>query len=922
MEKEEITMNPPLIIQNQLLATKFFVPVASHPLILRPRLFALLHKSLKHSLTLISAPAGFGKTMLLSAWAQSLPASNTHVAWVSLDEEDNEPRLFWTYVLSALDQQQPEPFTPLLKYLQSPQTPPLIYVLTMLSNLMLDSAENFLLILDDYHMITQQEVHTTLSYLVEHSPPQLHIILATRADPPLPLALLRTRQQLMEVRTDQLRCTAKETKTFFHEVMDTKLLDYMIQQVMARTEGWLVGLQLFGLSLQKYADHPSKLLEEASGDQRYILDYLTQEVLQRQPQEVQTFLLSTCILERLTAPLCDAVVQQRGSGQMLERLEESNLFVVSLDSKRQWYHYHVLFAEALRYRLEHIHSDLVPILHYRASLWYAEHNFPTEAILHALSAKEWQWAADLIERLPVMSLTWGASEHELVRLRHYLEQLPTNIIHSQPRLCLACTQILWAIAPQKTLDVWFETAETTLTVSLTTLTHQDTSTPQARQEQENLLGEVMAWHAIVQSHQEHGQAALALCQQALALLSAQNFVARAYLAYAQVQAFYSSSANDAVAAIESAIQAVSLAQAAGETALAIGFMAATAQHMIGAGQLREILRLTNQAILLGTKPGERVLPEVGWPAIFQADILREWNQLDAALSLAEEGISLCQQTSSIASLPFLLYGYAVLLRICLSRGELDTARSAFQLLEHIEMTMNQFTSSYHHSLFTTIDQVRFWLACGELDRAIRWAEGLDVGVLCRTPFAHEREEVAHVRIFLAEEQSTVALQRLEPLLARTTAGQRWDHVIEIRLLQALAYQMCHEETQALSALSEAIRLAEPEGYIRRFVDEGVSMEALLGRLREQQYQHRPTSYVDTLLAAFPRQSKGLVKPLSKREQEVLQLLAHGTSNEEIAQELLIVVDTVKRHISRIFSKLGVQNREQAVKRAKTLGLLG
>jgi len=919
-------MNPPLIIQNQLLATKFFVPVASHPLILRPRLFALLHKSLKHSLTLISAPAGFGKTMLLSAWAQSLPASNTHVAWVSLDEEDNEPRLFWTYVLSALDQQQPEPFTPLLKYLQSPQTPPLIYVLTMLSKLMLDSAENFLLILDDYHMITQQEVHTTLSYLVEHSPPQLHIILATRADPPLPLALLRTRQQLMEVRTDQLRCTAKETKTFFHEVMDTKLLDDMIQQVMARTEGWLVGLQLFGLSLQKYADHPSKLLEEASGDQRYILDYLTQEVLQRQPQEVQTFLLSTCILERLTAPLCDAVVQQRGSRQMLERLEESNLFVVSLDSKRQWYHYHVLFAEALRYRLEHIHSDLVPILHYRASLWYAEHNFPTEAILHALSAKEWQWAADLIERLPVMSLTWGASEHELVRLRHYLEHLPTDIIHFQPRLCLACTQILWAIAPQKTLDVWFETAETTLTVSLTTLTHQDISppmlTPQARQEQENLLGEVMAWHAIVQSHQEHGQAALALCQQALALLSAQNFVARAYVAYAQVQAFYSSSANDAVAAIESAIQAVSLAQAAGETALTIGFMAATAQHMIGAGQLREILRLTNQAILLGTKPGERVLPEVGWPAIFQADTLREWNQLDAALSLVEEGISLCQQTSSIASLPFLLYGYAVLLRICLSRGELDTARSAFQLLEHIEMTMNQFTSSYHHSLFTTIDQVRFWLACGELDRARRWAEGLDVGVLCRTPFAHEREEVAHVRIFLAEEQPTVALHRLEPLLARTTAGQRWDHVIEIRLLQALAYQMCHEETQALSALSEAIRLAEPEGYIRHFVDEGVSMEALLGRLREHQYQHRPTSYVDTLLAAFPRQSKGLVKPLSKREQEVLQLLAHGTSNEEIAQELLIVVDTVKRHISRIFSKLGVQNREQAVKRAKTLGLLG
>src|SRR5260370_36443604 len=375
-------MNTSIFIQSQLVATTFFVPVAPAKLISRPRLTALLAKSQQYPLTLPAAPAGFGKTTLLAAWAQSLPASHTHVAWVSLDEEDNEPRLFWTYVLSALDQQQPEPFTPLLKYLQSPQTPPLIYVLTMLSKLMLDSAENFLLILDDYHMITQQEVHTTLSYLVEHSPPQLHIILATRADTPLPLALLRTRQQLMEVRTDQLRCTAKETKTFFHEVMDTKLLDDMIQQVMARTEGWLVGLQLFGLSLQKYADHPSKLLEEASGDQRYILDYLTQEVLQRQPQEGQTFLLSTCILERLTAPLCDALVQQRGRGQFLERLEESNLFVVSLDSKRQWYHYHVLFAEALRYRLEHIHIDLVPIFHYRARLSFAGNKFSLWAFHH------------------------------------------------------------------------------------------------------------------------------------------------------------------------------------------------------------------------------------------------------------------------------------------------------------------------------------------------------------------------------------------------------------------------------------------------------------------------------------------------------------------------------------------------------------
>ena len=291
-------------------------------------------------------------------------------AWVSLDEGDNEPQLFWTYVLSALDQHRPELFTPLLKYLQSPQAPPLMQVLTLLINLLMDSTEHFVLILDDYHVITEQQIHTTLSYLVGHLPAQLHIVLATRSDPPLPLSQLRARRQMLEVRTEQLRCTTKETSAFFNEVKDVQFPDETIQNVTARTEGWLVGLQLLALSLQGRAD-PSSLLEEASGDQRYILDFLTEEVLRRQPQEVQNFLLSTCILERLTASLCDAVMEQTGSRQLLEQLDQANLFVMSLDLNRQWYRYHALFAEALRNQLERTHADLVPILHYRASLWYA-----------------------------------------------------------------------------------------------------------------------------------------------------------------------------------------------------------------------------------------------------------------------------------------------------------------------------------------------------------------------------------------------------------------------------------------------------------------------------------------------------------------------------------------------------------------------
>jgi LuxR family maltose regulon positive regulatory protein len=457
-------------------------------------------------------------------------------------------------------------------------------------------------------------------------------------------------------------------------------------------------------------------------------------------------------------------------------------------------------------------------------------------------------------------------------------------------------------------------------------------TPQARQEQENLLGEVIAYRAILQSYDEDGQSALTLCQQALTLLSADNFVFRTVVAQARLWACYVSSVNDAVAAVESGLQACSLAQTAGQLPFAIGAMGTTALHMLGTGQLHEAQRLTQQAMQLGTKSEELVLPEVGWPALWQAEILRERNQLDAALSLAEEAIELIQQTSSNTLLVYLFLGYAVRLHIFLSRRNYDAACSALRQIECINLRMNQPTSLFFYSFFTTVDQVRLWLACGGLDHAIRWAEELDLRERYGTPFAHEREEVAQARILLAKQEPVLALQRLESVLQRATAGQRWGHVIEMLILQALAYQMCQEATQALDALSEAVCLAKPEGYIRSFVDEGAPMETLLYRLRKRHRKSGLTPYLDTLLAAFQQESKArtqakefmkaqpLLEPLSKREREVLQLLEQGISNQEIAQELVIAYDTVKRHVNHIFSKLGVSNRVQAVMQARVLGL--
>jgi len=846
-----VTMS--MIIQSQLLATKFYIPVAPGTLIWRPRLSGLLAESLKYPLTLISAPAGFGKTMGLSSWAQSLPASQALVAWISLDEEDNEPRLFWTYVLSALDQQQAERLTPLLKYLQSPEAPPLRYILTALINGVLDSQEHLVLILDDYHLITEPQVHATLSYLIEHLPPHLHIILATRADPPLALSQLRAHQQVLEICTEQLRCTTEETEAFFKESKGIHLPDDMIQEVMARTEGWLVGLHLLGLSLPEHAN-PATLLQEVSGDQRYILDYLTEAVLRQQPQEVQTFLLFTSILEQLNASLCNAVMQQSGSQQLLESLEHANLFVVSLDSRRQWYRYHALFAEALQHQLEQTHADLVPILHHRASLWYAEHGQSTQAIVHAFQAREWQWAAELLEPklLPLTALTWGASRHKLVFLQKWLEQLPAEVMRARPQLCLASVLLLFQMAPYPLLKGWLDMAEATLTTVLSTQADEDGSSSLSTQE--NLLGTLIGYRFILSVYQEDGQVVLERAQQALALLSPENLVMRAAVLLYQGIAFYTTSVNDAVTAVETLLQAISLAQTAGQSSLTMIIMGSTAKYMLGAGQLHRAYRLTQQAIELSKYPGERILPEVVLATIFQVLVLCEWNQLDKAFALVQDAIALSQQSESLASLTHIANGYAALLHIALSRGNLEVARTAFQEFQGVSMQLNQPFYLQVRSHFTTIDQVRLWLACGELDRATRWAEELDMTERDGNPYVHEREEVARARVLLARALPRLALQRLEPVQQRATQGQRWGHVIEIRLLQALAHQMLHEVPQALSVLLEAIRLAEPEGYIRSFVDEGVPMQALLSQLREQQHKAGPTPYLDRLLAAFQKQS--------------------------------------------------------------------
>ncbi len=757
----------------------------------------------------------------------------------------------------------------------------------------------------------------------------MHLMLATRADPPLPLSLLRARGEVLEVRTNQLRCSPEEVMAFFKEVMGVQLPTDIIRDATARTEGWLVGLQLLGLSLQGDTA-PARLLDEVSGSQRYILDYLIEEVLRRQPSAVQTFLLRTSILERLSASLCDAVLEQTNSQELLEFLERANVFVVPLDGQRRWYRYHALFAEALRLRLEQTEGKAVATLHLRASHWFAEQGFLNEATRHAISAGDWPRAADLIEQ--ESAFIWGSNEHALVR--RWLEKLPVEVMRSRPRLCLVYVKTLFMVAPYTTIEPWLHDAERALRATVQTSTNETTETralpPSARQEWDNRLGEIAAYSAIITGYYlGDGPTTLAFCQQALVHLSEQNLLVRGEVAYAQSLAYYA--LGDVVASIQSIREATALAQAGGNISSAIFYLCRMAYSLLVHGKLHEVVPVTEHAVLLGDTPIGLPHAMVGWAYIVHAAVLREWNRLDEALELALQGVRLSEQTETTVAL---YLAHTVLMRVYLARGEVDAARSAFQ---QAEATLAKNYSLYRRDIFLIVEWVQFWLAGGELERAMRWAQEPAEPGSVPSPLAGEREEVARARILLAQQKPTEALSHLEALQVGAQQQERWRHVIEIKVLQALAHSMRDEEQEAQTVLVQALHLAEPEGYMRVFADEGAPMAALLSSLREQERKRGPTAYLDTVLAAFPQENMAherhperagqpttaqpLLDPLSKRELEVLRLIGRGASNPEIAQELVLAVDTVKRHVYNIFSKLGVNNRIQALALARALGLL-
>ena len=895
---------------DRLLFTKLHVPRPRARFVPRSHLTELLQRGMEHALTLVSAPAGFGKTTLLAQW---LAESDTLVAWLSLEPEDNDPVRFLTYLIAALQTVDAHLGTAALDLLRTPQPPPPETVVILLINdLLRSTVGDFALVLDDYHIITAEPLHRALSVLVEHLPPQLHLILATRADPPLPLSRLRARGQLTEVRAADLRFSPEEANAFLHTIMDLDLPPRDIAAIERRTEGWIAGLQLAALSLQGRTD-VAGFLAAFTGSHRFVLDYLSEEVLSRQPVPVQAFLLYTSILERLSAPLCEVVTEREGSQAMLEALERDNLFVIPLDDERRWYRYHHLFAEVLKNCLDREQPQRVPELHRRASLWFEQHNLSMEAVQHALAAHDFEHAARLIEQSAMLMMSQGQTLLEL----SWLDALPDALVRTRPTLC-----ILHATTRMRTNQL--QAAEARLQDAERCL-HASTQASQRRL----IQGQIATVRANLAGFAGDTTRTVALAQQALDLLPETETTMRAVARMLVAHASYGD--GDVTTSREQfAVETVAPMRATRNAAGVLSTLTALARLYFMQGRLHRAAATYEEAArLIPEREGLDALP--GSPSYYfgLGDILREWNELAEAEQLLSHSIQLVKGRLTVAR-EVAMQASVSLTRLHMARGDTNKALETVDAFAQV--------AQEHHFLPTQIAQVaaaraQVELAQGNLAFALHWAETSGLTIEDELSYPLEREYLTLARVCLAKGRDDSAgpflqqaLHLLDRLLADAESKARMGSALEVLILRALALVAQGKRTEALAVLQRALTLAAPEGYIRLFVDEGAPMLAWLRQIRPHVYSS-VQGYVSTLLSAFGDQPaspapgpSSLVEPLTEREREVLRLLLEGTSNREIARSLVLSINTVKRHIYNICGKLGVQSRTQAIVKARTLSL--
>jgi LuxR family maltose regulon positive regulatory protein len=905
-----------------LLETKLYIPQPRRGLVLRPRLSERLDRGAASKLVLVSAPAGFGKTTLLTEWLAAGPAGpggERLAAWLSLDRGDNDPASFWAYVIAALRTVASEVGEGALALLDAPQPAPIEVVLTTLLNDLGAVAGEIVLVLDDYHVIEGREVQGGMAFLLDHLPPGLHVVIASRADPVLPLARLRARGELAEIRAAQLRFTAEEAAAYLTG-MGLALTARDVAALEGRTEGWIAALQLAALSMQG-RDDVASFIAGFAGDDRYVVDYLAEEVLARQSDRVQAFLLQTSILGRLSGPLCDAVTGQGGGKAMLEALDRGNLFLVPLDDRRRWYRYHHLFADVLRARLRDEQPGQVPGLHRRASEWHGQNGELSEAVGHALAAGDFERAAGLVELAsPAMRRT-----RQEAKLRGWLEVLPSEVVRARPVLSVDFAGVLLMGGELEGVEGRLRDAERWLAPA--TGHREEPQDPAAEmvvadeEEYLRLPATIESYRAAQALARGDAPGTVRHAQRAIELALDDDHLCRASAAALLGLVYWGS--GDLEAGHRAYSACVAGLRRAGHIADTFGCSIALADIRSTQGRLGDALRTLEQALQLAGEQGGPVLRGTADMYVGMSEIARERDDLRAATQLLLRSQELGEHTG----LPQNRYRWRVAMaRVRQAEGDLH---GALDLLNEAERL-------YVSDFFPNVRPVpavraRVWIAQGRLGEALGWAREQGLSVDDDLSYLREFEHITVARLLLARYQDERA-QRLmheaagllERLLPAAETGGRTGRVIEILVLRALAHQALGDTPAALAALERAMMLAEPEDYVRVFADEGPPMTSVL---RAAAKQGTRRDYARRLLAAVgttetgSRTTLALIDPLSERELDVLRLLGTELDGPAIARELMVSLNTMRTHTKNIYAKLAVTNRRAAVRRAAELNLL-
>lgn len=921
-------------MSNTLLDTKFYIPKSRPKVVHRPQLIHRLNSGSDGKLTLVSAPAGYGKTTMIEDWVKTI---ETPFAWLSLDVWDNDPIQFLTYFVAALQRIDKTIGQTVVRTLQSTKPPPLQALVTKLITEVTDFSNSFILIVDDYHNIHETQIHEMVSTFIHRQPPNMHLVLLTREDPPFPLARLRVRREISEIRAVDLRFSRYEAKTFFNEVMGLDLSAEEVAMLEVRTEGWIAGLLMAAHSLKSTSDRWA-FLRDFAGDDRQVMDYLVDEVLTRLPEEIHNFLLKTSILDRMSAELCQAVVYGGGtahkSQQMLEYLEKANLFTHAVDPRQRWYRYHHLFSELLQNNLRLRMPEEVAKLHHSASKWFETYGKVTQSIQHAMAMNDFERVQDLIEAYGQAALSRG----EVRKVQSWLRNLPENLIRSRSYLCalFAWTELLTHFSdPPATVDHWIEQAENSL-ASL-----QGLSEDQERDKHLLVTSHINAIRAVMAFFRGlDPRSVIDLARQSLDLVEESDSFFRSILLIVIAMAYV------VLADIESATTSLEKARqharASNLDYIEFCYYYDRALIAIRQGRLRAAEVICHDGLRSLSRSGKTETPFVGGLDLLRGRLLLERGELIDAERMLKRGLDLIALTGEDQ---VSILGRSDLVRLYLALGDWI---SADEVIHQIKLTPRWSAS------FGSAMQALLWLRQAEhapawRNRAFQWAEEYapkldgESDIPAVIPIYEGKYAVAIIsaRVSLARVHAMPTAHReeaMQPLVLfldgqlRIAQKRGWnERVIELAILKALALRVLEDIEGAMRALLPALMLGEPESYVRIFVDEGPAMGQLL---YEAATRGTMQEYVGRLLAAFPDskpissaplkapdQEHQIVEPLSDRELEVLCLIADGLSNREIGQRLFLSLNTVKGHNRNIFGKLGVSNRTQAVARARMMGML-